>query len=82
MDSNQADLAFIEIVDIWLREQLSGGQAGIIAEMVLQSPGETVWLSHKIIANQRKRRTVSAPPATPLAPHPVAAQIYHNPVQP
>ena len=69
MDSNQADLAFIEIVDIWLREQLSGGQAGIIAEMVLQSPGETVGLIHKIIANLRKRRTVSAPPATPLAPH-------------
>ncbi len=69
MDRNQADLAFIEIVDTWLREQLSGAQGGIIAEMVLQSPGETVGLIHKIVANLRKRRTVSAPPATPLAPH-------------
>lgn len=69
MDRNQADLAFIEIVDAWLREQLSGGQGGIIAEMVLQSPGETVGLIHKIVANLRKRRTVSAPPVTPLAPH-------------
>lgn len=68
MDRNQADLAFIEIVDAWLREQLSGGQGGIIAEMVLQSPGETVGLIHKIVANLRKRRTVSAPPVTPLAP--------------
>src|SRR3546814_20709839 len=69
MDRNQADLAFIEIVDAWLREQLSGGQGGIIAEMVLQSPGETVGLIHKIVSNLRKRRTVSAPPVTPLAPH-------------
>ena len=35
MDRNQADLAFIEIVETWLREQLSGGDGGIIAEMVL-----------------------------------------------
>ena len=69
MDRNQADLAFIEIVDAWLREQLSGAQGGIIAEMVLRSPGETVGLIHKIVANLRKRRTVSAPPVTPLAPH-------------
>ncbi|MFN3574485.1 MAG: UvrD-helicase domain-containing protein [Phenylobacterium sp.] len=69
MDRNQADLAFIEIVEAWLREQLSGGQGGIIAEMVLQSPGETVGLIHKIVANLRKRRTVSAPPVVPLAPH-------------
>ena len=69
MDRNQADLAFIEIVEAWLREQLSGGQGGIIAEMVLQSPGETVGLIHKIVANLRKRRTVSAPPVAPLAPH-------------
>lgn len=69
MDSNQADLAFIEIVDAWLREQLSGGQGGIIVEMVLQSPGETVGLIHKIVGNLRKRRSVSAPPATAIAPH-------------
>ena len=69
MDRNQADLAFIEIIETWLREQLSGGEGGIIAEMVLQNPGETVGLIHKIVANLRKRRTVSAPAVTPLAPH-------------
>jgi exodeoxyribonuclease-5 len=68
MDRNQADLAFIEIVETWLREQLSGGEGGIIGEMVLQNPGETVGLIHKIVANLRKRRTVSAPAVTPLAP--------------
>ena len=69
MDRNQADLAFIEIIETWLREQLSGGEGGIIAEMVLQNPGETVGLIHKIVANLRKRRTISAPAVTPLAPH-------------
>ncbi|MEQ1713212.1 MAG: UvrD-helicase domain-containing protein, partial [Hyphomicrobium sp.] len=69
MDRNQADLAFIEIVEAWLREQLSGGEGGIIAEMVLQNPGETVGLIHKIVTNLRRRRTVSAPAVTPLAPH-------------
>ena len=78
MDRNQADLAFIEIVDAWLREQLSGGEGGIVAEMVLQSPGETVGLIHKIVANLRKRRTVSAPSVTPLAPH---LRAFHNATQ-
>lgn len=69
MDRNQADLAFIEIVETWLRDQLSGEEGGIIAEMVLQNPSETVGLIHKIVANLRKRRTVSAPGVTPLAQH-------------
>ena len=69
MDRNQADLAFVEIVETWLREKLSDGEGGIIAEMVLHNPGETVGLIHKIVANLRKRRTVSAPALTPLAPH-------------
>jgi ATP-dependent exoDNAse (exonuclease V) beta subunit len=69
MDRNHADLAFIEIVETWLREQLSGGEGGIIAEMVLQNPGETVGLIHKVVVNLRKRRTVSAPTATPVAQH-------------
>jgi ATP-dependent exoDNAse (exonuclease V) beta subunit len=69
MDRNQADLAFLEIVDGWLRERLSGGQGGMLAEMVLHSPGETVALIHKIAENLRRRRTLSAPPVSPLGGH-------------
>ena len=69
MDGKQADLAFIEIVETWLREQLSSGEGGILTEMVLHNPGETVGLIHKIVGNLRKRRTVSAPPVSALAPH-------------
>lgn len=67
MDRNQADLAFLEIVDGWLRERLSGGQGGILAEMVLYSPGETVALMHKIAEALRRRRSLNAPAVMPLA---------------
>lgn len=69
MDRNQADLTFLEIVDGWLRERLSGHQGGILAEMVLHSPGETVGLMHKIAENLRRRRTLAAPTAPPLDGH-------------
>jgi exodeoxyribonuclease-5 len=69
MDRNQADLTFLEIVDGWLRERLSGGHGGILAEMVLHSPGETVALIHKIAENLRRRRTLAAPPVSPLDGH-------------
>jgi exodeoxyribonuclease-5 len=69
MDRNQADLTFLEIVDGWLRERLSGGQGGILAELVLHSPGETVALIHKIAENMRRRTTLTAPPVSPLGGH-------------
>ncbi|WMT88952.1 UvrD-helicase domain-containing protein [Pelagibacterium sp. 26DY04] len=69
MDRNQADLTFLEIVDGWLRERLSGGQGVILAEMVLHSPTETVALIHKIAENLRRRPTLAAPPASPLDGH-------------
>jgi ATP-dependent exoDNAse (exonuclease V) beta subunit len=69
MDRNQADLAFIEIRDTWLREQLSGEQGGIIAEMVLQDPDKTLELMHKILAKLRGRPTACAQAALPLALH-------------
>lgn len=68
MDRNLADLAFLEIVDGWLRERLSGEHGGIIAEMVLYNPKITVELLHKIAANLRSRRTLKAPAPSPFAP--------------
>ncbi len=69
MDRNQADLTFLEIVDGWLRERLSGGQGGILAELVLHSPGETVALIHKIAESLRRRPTLAAPTVSPLSGH-------------
>jgi ATP-dependent exoDNAse (exonuclease V) beta subunit len=69
MDRNQADLTFLEIIDGWLRERLSDGQGGILAEMVLHNPGDTVALIHKIAENLRRRRTLAAPPVSSLDNH-------------
>ena len=68
LDRNAGDLAFVEIVDSWLRDQLSGGEGGLLADLVLHSPVETVALVHKVADNLRRRRTVSAPAVSPLAP--------------
>lgn len=69
MDRNQADLTFLEIVDGWLRERLSGDEGGLLAEMVLHSPRETVALMHKIAESLRRRRTLKAPLVSPLDGH-------------
>lgn len=68
MDRGQSDLAFLEIVETWLRGQLSGGEGGIIAEMVLHQPADTVALIHAIAGKLRQRRSLSAPATVPLAP--------------
>lgn len=68
MDRGQADLAFLEIVETWLRERLSGGEGGIIAEMVLHQPSDTVALIHAVTAKLRERHDLSGPAVVPLAP--------------
>ena len=68
MDRNQADLAFVEITETWLREVLSGDGDGLIAEMVLQDPGKTVALIHEILTHLRGRRTITVAAGVPLPP--------------
>lgn len=68
MDRNQADLAFVEIVETWLREELAGDAGGLLAEMVLQDPGETVGLIHKILGHLRSRRVLTVDALEALAP--------------
>ncbi len=67
MDSGQADLVFLEIVDAHLRDRLSEGQGGILAEMVLHADGATVALMHTIARKLRARRDLVAPATEPLA---------------
>ena len=58
MDRDQADLAFVEIVETWLREELTGEAGGLLAELVLQDPSETVGLIHKILGHLRGHRVI------------------------
>lgn len=72
IDPNQADRVFIEIVETWLRDQLSGGEDGIIAELVLRNPEEAVRLIHTIAATLRRRRALSPPATSALVPRQLA----------
>jgi len=67
MDGAQADLLYAEIVEGFLRERLSTGRGGILAEMVLHEDGPTVRLMHRIADALRRRRTLAAPAVVPLA---------------
>ncbi|MCP8891499.1 UvrD-helicase domain-containing protein [Sphingomonas faeni] len=69
MDRAQADLVFGEIVETHLRDRLSAGQGGILAEMVLHTDRATVELVNTIASAMRGRRDLIAPPTAPLAGH-------------
>ncbi len=68
MDRDQADLVFVEIVDNWLRDRLSGDEGGLIAELVLQDPVQTVSLIRTVVDQLRRHRTLTAPPTDPVVP--------------
>jgi exodeoxyribonuclease-5 len=63
MDRDQANLAFSEITESWLREELDGDGGGLLAEMMLRDPDKTIKLTHEILDHLRARRglTVDAP---------------------
>ena len=60
MDRDQADLGFLEIVDTWLREELSVEASGLLAELVLQDPGGTVGLIRSILSHLRRHRVIAS----------------------
>ena len=62
MDSKQADLTFLDIIDGWLREHLSNRQDSVLAEMVVQEPGKSVELVREIAQNLRSHRSLQPPP--------------------
>lgn len=77
MDRDQSDLVFVDIVETWLRDRLSGEEGGLIAEMVLRDPAQTVSLIHTIVGHLRHHRTATALPAAPLPP---AVQAFQDQV--
>ena len=56
MDRDQAELAFSEIVEAWLREELAGEAGGLLAELVLHDPNATVALIRTVLDHMRRRR--------------------------
>ena len=56
MDRDQAELAFAEIVDNWLREELAGEEGGLLAELVLHDPDATIALIRTVLEHLRRHR--------------------------
>lgn len=68
MDSDQADLAFSEIVDSWLREELVGEAGGLLAELALQNASETLRLMDMILGHLRSHRVIIGDTPRDLGP--------------
>ena len=59
MDGDQADLAFEEVVDSWLRRELSGQANELLAQLVMHDPTATVRLVYTILDHLRRHRTLA-----------------------
>ena len=68
MDRDQAELAFREITDTWLREELTGEADGLLAELVLRNPDGTVALIRTILDHLRRHRSLAHEAPEDLAP--------------
>ena len=68
MDRDQAELAFREITDAWLREELTGEVDGLLAELVLRNPDGTVALIRTILDHFRRHRAIAHDATEDLAP--------------
>ena len=59
VDRDQAELAFAEIVDAWLREELAGETGGLLAELVLHDPVASVALIRSVLNHLRRHRELA-----------------------
>ena len=59
MDGDQADLAFTDVVDAWLRSELAGPADGLLAELVVHDPKATVDLVHTLLDHLRRHRALA-----------------------
>ena len=56
MDRDQVDLVFDELIDAWLREELASEAGGLLAELVLHDPSQTVTLIRTVLDHLRRHR--------------------------
>ena len=59
LDRDQAEFAFAEIVDAWLREELADETADLLAELVLHDPDATVALVRTVLDHLRRHRELA-----------------------
>ena len=56
MDRVEADRAFREITEAWLREELAGDAGGLLTELVLHDPNATLGLIRTVLDHLRRHR--------------------------
>jgi ATP-dependent exoDNAse (exonuclease V) beta subunit len=66
MDRDQADLAFHDVVDQWLRDELNTDAQGILAELMLADTERTLETCKLILRRLSEHEDLQAPPAGPL----------------
>lgn len=67
MDRDQAELAFHDVVDQWLRDELNADAQGILAELMLADIERTLETSKLILRRLSEHEDLQTPPAGPLA---------------
>ena len=68
LDSGEADLAFQEILDDWLRKRLSCDDASLIAAMLRYNAVDTVKTIESVLQQLRRRRSIQPPETQPITP--------------
>lgn len=67
MDPEQAKLAFMDIAQNWLREQLDGDATGLLGELMLADPSQTLTLVEAVMRHQRTNEDLQSPAVLQLA---------------
>lgn len=82
VDPAEAELAFDDALDRWLRTTLDGNQPGLVSELVYHEPLGGLALVREVADRLRRYRVLAGPPVPAVAPLPTAyrnaAQRYHG----
>ena len=68
MDQDQADRAFGEIAEAWLRDELDGDADPLLAELAQQEPEQALGLVRTVLAHLRRHPALEADAGTALPP--------------
>ena len=74
MDADQADRAFLETSEGWLREELDGDGDPLLAELVGQNPDRALELLRTVLAHLRRHPALEAEAGAALPP---LAEAFH-----
>lgn len=66
-DRNDADFAFMDLRDAWIRDRLGANGSPLLIEMVAVDPSETVAVIERVSDSMRRSREILPPPSCAVA---------------